>query len=335
MNKIYQIAVIGGDGIGPEVISATVEVLKQLKLKLNFVFKEAGYQAFLKYKTPLPKDTLDFCIKADAVLFGAVTTPPLIKNYQSPIITLRKKLDLYVNVRPVKSLPRRGYKKLGKVDLVILRENSEGLYSGRERVERTYAVAERIVSVAATKRFFKFVFEYAKVNRRSKVTVIHKANILRLTDGLFLKICRKVAKDYNNIELEEMLVDSCAYRLARNIKYFDILATSNMFGDILSDLSCGLVAGLGVAPSANIGNIKGLFEPVHGSVPKYAGMNKANPLACLLSAVLMLEFLGEKVFANKLNDALTKTIENRYLTQDLGGKLTTTQFSQKVIQNIN
>lgn len=330
--KSYKICVIGGDGIGPEVIDKTLKLLNTLPLKINFVFAEAGFAAYKKYGTPLSKKTLNICQKVDAILFGAVTTPPGIKNYFSPIIKLRKSLNLFANVRPFFSLPIPASR--ANLDFIIIRENTEGLYSGRERLTEDGAIAERVITKKASKRIIDFAFNLAQNQKRKKVTLVHKANVLRLTDGLFLSIGEKIAKRYPNILFETILVDACAMKLVKRPEDFDVLVTTNMFGDILSDEAAALVGGLGVAASANIGDKLGLFEPVHGSAPKHAGKNEVNPTASFLAACLMLDFLGETKIANIIRNSINKTMKTGYLTYDLGGQTTTKEFTQKVINNL-
>lgn len=326
----YQICVIGGDGIGPEVISETTRLLAATNLNFEFIPAEAGYQAFQKYKTSLPEQTLKACQKADAILFGACTTPPHLKNYFSPIVRLRQILDLYVNLRPCFSLPLKNQRK--GINFVIVRENSEGLYSGRERKIKGGAITERVITKKGCQRIIRFAFELAKKEKRKKVTVVHKANIMRLTDGLFLKIAQEISQEYQGITFEDILVDSCALRLVMKPEEFDVIVTTNLFGDILSDLGAALVGGLGVMPSANLGQKYALFEPVHGSSPQLAGQNKANPIASFFSAVMMLQFLGEHILANEIRQSILKTIQKGVITPDLGGKASTTEVTNEVIR---
>ncbi len=331
--KKYNIAVIGGDGIGPEVIGETIILLKATELEFKFSYAEGGYEAYKKYKTPLPTETISTCKKCDAILFGAVTTPPHIEKYKSPIISLRKLFDLYANVRPFVSLPIPSQRQ--DINIILFRENTEDLYMGEEYKIPGGAVAKRIITKKASKRIIQTAFETAVKKNRKKVTVVHKANVLRLTDGLFLKIAQSLSKKYPGIIYEEMLVDSCAMQLIKKPESFDVIVTTNMFGDILSDEIAGLTGGLGVAASANIGRTQALFEPVHGSAPKYAGKNIANPLASFLSACLMLEYLGEMRTAVKIRKAIDSTLRNKYMTKDLGGTASMTDFTKKVISYYN
>ncbi|MEK7522935.1 MAG: isocitrate/isopropylmalate dehydrogenase family protein, partial [Patescibacteria group bacterium] len=332
MKKKYQICYMGGDGIGPEVTTQSIRLLEAIKIGFNFIKAEIGFEAYKKYGTPLPEKTIEICKKSDAILFGAITTPPNIKGYFSPIVRLRKILDLYANVRPFKSLPIPDQKQ--GIDFIIVRENTEDLYVGQERLTKEGAIAERVITKKGCEKILKFAFELAKKQNRKKVTVVHKANILRITDGLFLDIAKKISQSYPEIIMEEMLVDSCAMQLVKKTEAFDVIVTTNMFGDILSDEAAGLTGGLGVTASGNMGNNQGLFEPVHGSAPKYAGKNIANPTASILSSAMMLEFLGENKIAQKIRISITKTIKLGLTTKDLGGKLKSSEFTDKVIKNL-
>lgn len=332
MKKHYSICTIGGDGIGPEVVGETVKLLQHLPVSWDFVPAVAGFAAYEKYGTPLPDETVDLCKKADAVLFGAVTTPPNIKNYFSPIVRLRKFLDTYANVRPFFSLPLQNARE--GIDLIIVRENTEDLYSGKEELTEDGAVAQRVITRKASEQIIDLAFHIATKEQRIKVTLLHKANVLRLTDGLFLETGREIAKYYPEIIFEEMLIDAAAMKLVMKPTEFDVIVTTNMFGDILSDEAAGLVGGLGVAASANVGKKYALFEPVHGSAPKYEGQNRANPLACFLSAAFMLDFLGEHSIGQKVKTAILQTVKQGEVTVDLGGKLSMTEFTDKVIRNL-
>lgn len=329
--KLYKICVIGGDGIGPDVIGETLRLLKEIPLKFDLTYAEAGYGAYQKHKTPLPQKTIDLCRESDAILFGAVTTPPNIPDYFSPIVKLRRVLDLYANVRPFFSLPIMP-SKISHINLIIVRENTEGLYTGRERLTPEGAVAERVITKKASERIIDFAFQLAIQKKFKKVTVVHKANILRITDGLFLKIAQEIAQKYPQIIYEDLLVDACAMKLIKKPEEFEVIVTTNMFGDILSDETAALVGGLGVAASANIGENQGLFEPVHGSAPKYAGKNRANPLASFFAACMMLEYLGEKIYADKIRNAIIKALTAGDVTVDLGGQLTMREFTDKIIK---
>jgi isopropylmalate/isohomocitrate dehydrogenase-like protein len=331
MNK-YTICTIGGDGIGPEVINETMRLLKKLPLDLRFIPLEAGYGAYQKHGTSLPEETIIKCKQADAILFGAVTTPPKIENYFSPIVKLRKLLDTYANMRPFKSLPLTDFRQ--NIDIVMVRENTEDLYSGIERKTKEGAITERIITRAACQRIVRFAFELAVKQNRKKVTAVHKANVMRLTDGIFLEEAGKIAKEYKHIAFEDMLVDSCAMQLIKQPENFDVIVTTNMFGDILSDEIAALAGGLGIAASANIGDSHAIFEPVHGSAPKYAGQNRANPIACFFAACMMLDYLGEENISQEVRKAILKTIKHGVATHDLGGKNSTTEFTHAVIKNL-
>jgi len=327
--KKYKIAVIGGDGIGPEVIGETLLLLKETGLDFDFMYAEGGYGAYKKYGNSLPQQTIETCRRSDAIFFGAVTTPPHIQKYKSPIIALRRLFDLYANVRPFFSLPVSTQRK--DINIVLFRENTEDLYVGEEYLIPGGAVAKRVITRKASRKIIKAAFEFALKNKRKKVTVVHKANVLRLTDGLFLNVAQSVSKKYPRIIYEEMLVDSCAMQLIKKPENFDVLVTTNMFGDILSDEIAALTGGLGVAASANIGSKWALFEPVHGSAPKYTGTNKANPIAAFFATCLMLKYLGEVQIATKIRKAIDSSLRNGHMTQDLGGDLSMTDFTKKVI----
>jgi methanogen homoisocitrate dehydrogenase len=328
---MHKICIIKGDGVGVEVIEESLKVIEKLKLNFEITEAEAGFGAFKKYQTPLPEETLEKCKQSEAILFGAVTTPPNIKNYFSPIVRLRKELDLFANLRPCQALPIPGVIK--NTDLIIIRENTEGLYAGLEKGDDSRAVTKRVITKKASQKIVRFAFKLAKKQKRKKITVVHKANVMRLTDGLFLKAAREVANNYKNlkIEYEEALVDSLAYRLVKNPKDFDVIVTTNMFGDILSDLSAAFVGGLGVVPSANIGKNTGLFEPVHGSAPDIAGKGVVNPIATFLSLKLMLDFLKLNKEASKLQKAIELTLKNKIYTADLGEKFKTSEVTEAVM----
>ena len=336
----HQVCILPGDGIGPEVISQAELVLKALKLDISFTRADIGFSAYEKWGTPLPDATLKSIQEADATLFGAVTTPPAIPGYFSPIVRMRQVLDLYANLRPCRSFAHPSSRP--GVDLIIVRENTEGLYSGAERMEqdgahagRERAVSERIITRYASERIIHKAFELARQEHRQKVTVVHKANVLRLTCGLFRQVALEVAESYPEIRLEEMLVDTCAMELVRAPEQFDIIVTTNLFGDILSDEASMLVGGLGVAYSGNIGECKAVFEPVHGSAPDIAGQHKANPTAAFLSAAMLLEYLGETDPAARLRHSIACCMARNEVTCDLGGALTTEQMTEQVLNELN
>lgn len=331
-NAIPTLCVIGGDGIGPEVTEEALRVLDATKMKYRRIDAEAGFSAYEKHGTPLPEVTISTCRSVDAILFGAVTSPPNIKGYFSPIVRLRKLLDLYANVRPFRTLPVAGMTE--GVDMILVRENTEDLYAGNERETPEGVVAERIITRKACRRIVTYAFEFARRSGRKHVTAIHKANVLRLSDGLFLQQAKEVASRYPNIPFDDMLVDACAMQLVRKPQEFDVLVTTNMFGDILSDEAAGLVGGLGLAASANIGDTHALFEPVHGSAPKYKSKDRANPTAAILALVMMLEYLEKQDYADTIREAIVTTIAKGKRTADLGGTTTMTNFTDAVIKEI-
>jgi isopropylmalate/isohomocitrate dehydrogenase-like protein len=325
----YKIAVIPGPGIGGEVVPEAVRVLESTDLTFDCRYFEVGYEVFQKTGTPVPDDVLAGIRKTQACLFGATTTPVGVPGYKSAIITLRRALGLYANVRPAKSLPIQ--KSMKDVDLVIVRENTEGLYSGMEFELADSAYSIRVITRKATERIARFAFDLA-VKRRKKVTVVTKANVLRMSDGLFLEVARKVAEDYPEVEVEEAFVDVTAMRLILKPHIFDVIVTSNLFGDILSDETAGLVGGLGLAPSANIGADYGLFEPVHGSAPRLAGKDIANPMAAIMASKMMLDYLGETGWAGRIENAVVTVLEEgKVLTPDLGGSSSTKQVADAII----
>jgi len=325
----YKIAVIPGPGIGGEVVPEAVRVLESTDLTFDCHYFEVGYEVFQKTGTPVPDDVLAGIRKTQACLFGATTTPVGVPGYRSAIITLRRALGLYANVRPAKSLAIQ--KSMKDVDLVIVRENTEGLYSGMEFELADSAYSIRVVTRKATERISRFAFDLA-MKRRKKVTVVTKANVLRMSDGLFLEVARKVAEDYPEVEVEEAFVDVTAMRLILKPQIFDVIVTSNLFGDILSDETAGLVGGLGLTPSANIGADYGLFEPVHGSAPRLAGKDIANPMAAIMASKMMLDYLGETGWAERIENAVVAVLEEgKVLTPDLGGSSSTKQVTDAII----
>lgn len=330
----YRICLLPGDGIGPEVIGAAEQVLRALPLEIAFTYAEIGLGAYHRYGTPLPDATLEAIRAADASLFGAVTTPPDLPNYFSPVVRLRQTLDLYANLRPSRSLPHPFSRP--DVDLVIVRENTEGLYAGRERLEENgdRAIAERVITRRGAERIARKAFEIAQKRARKQVHLVHKANVLRETCGLFRRVALEVAAEYPHIQLNEMLVDTCAMELIRAPQQFDVIVTTNLFGDILSDEASMLVGGLGVAASGNIGDGVAVFEPVHGSAPSLAGTGRANPTAAFFATVMMLEYLGETAQADRLRKAVEMCIAAGEVTPDLGGSLTTDAMTQAVIAKL-
>ncbi|MBS7653232.1 MAG: isocitrate/isopropylmalate dehydrogenase family protein [Candidatus Bathyarchaeia archaeon] len=330
----YRIAVIPGDGIGPEVISATLPILeavaeKRGDLGFEFVTLQAGDRAKEELGEALPKETVMGVEGCDACLFAAVG-----RTASEVILPLRQRLDLYANVRPAKVYPN--IPTLAKrADLILVRENTEDLYRRIGFREHDWGVALRIITRRASERIARYAFELARREGRGRVTSVHKANVLDFTDDIFLEACRKVAGDYPEIEYEEMIVDTCAMRLVMNPEHFDVLVTTNMFGDILSDLAAGLVGGLGMTPSGNIGDSRAIFEPVHGSAPDIAGRGIANPIATILSARMMLEWLGEADAAREVERGVIRTLEKgASLTPDLGGSAKTWELADAIRRNI-
>jgi len=335
---MYKIAVIPGDGIGKEVMEATLNVLEALNLNFKYEFGEAGDECKDKTGIALPEETIDMVKKSDACLFGAAG-----ETAADVIVRLRQEMDLFANLRPVKSYP--GTNSLfNDLDFMIVRENTEGMYIGKEEYIKDEsgniigATAERLITRKASKRICEYAFKYAKDNNRKKVTGVHKANVLKKTDGLFKEIFYEVAENYkkDKIEAEDFYVDATAMYLLTRPHSFDVIVTTNLFGDILSDEGAGLVGGLGLIPSANIGEKRALFEPVHGSAPDIAGKGLANPVACILSSLMMLEYLGEKEAASKLDKAVLKVLsENKTVTSDLGGNASTMEMAEAIKEKIN
>jgi len=322
---MYKITVIPGDGIGKEVMEATLHILEVLDVRFNYKFADAGDEYAEKTGVALPQETIDIVKDSQACLFGAAG-----ESAADVIVRLRQELDLYVNLRPVKSYPGTN-SIFDNLDFVIVRENTEGLYIGLEEYTEEGATALRVVTKKASERICKFAFEYAKKTNRKKVTAVHKANVLKKTDGLFKEIFYKVAQDYPDMELDDRYVDATAMFFITKPEMFDVIVTTNLFGDILSDEGAGLVGGLGLIPSANIGKEQGLFEPVHGSAPGHAGKGTANPSAMILSAVMMLDYLEEHEEARKLENALIKVLsEGKVVTRDLNGESSTMEMAREV-----
>ena len=330
----HRICLLHGDGIGPEIIECAEKVLRALPLNLEFICAEIGFGTYERLGTPLPDSTLDKIRFASATLFGSVTTPPTLPGYFSPVVRMRQSLELFANLRPCRSIPHSSSRP--NIDFVIVRENTEGLYSGIERLEDdgNRAITERVITRKGSERIIHKAFNTAQKTGRKTVHVVHKANVLRQTCGLFRAVAFEVAKEYPDITLHEMLVDTCAIELVCAPEQFEVIVTTNLFGDILSDEACMLVGGLGVAASANIGTDTAVFEPVHGSAPTLVGTRKANPLATFLAAAMMLDYLNEKESAERLRNAVQACIANKESTPDLGGNLTTDQVTEKVIQRI-
>jgi len=330
----YQICLLPGDGIGGEVIAQAETVLRALPVDWHFERGEIGFRTYQRLGDPLPAETLETVLRCDATLFGAVTTPPNLAGYKSPILRMRQSLDLYANIRPCRSFQHPSSRP--GIDLVVVRENTEDLYSGVERVEDggNRAISEMIITRRASERIIQRALELARQRQMTRVTVVHKANVLRETCGLFRRVALEIAPAYPDIQMEEMLVDTCAMELIRQPEQFQIIVTTNLFGDILSDEASMLVGGLGVAYSGNIGAQTAVFEPVHGSAPKIAGQNKANPLAAILSAAMMLDYLNEPALAQSVRQAVEDCIAQNLITEELGGRLNTAEAGQAVISSL-
>jgi Isocitrate/isopropylmalate dehydrogenase len=353
---MHRVTFIYGDGIGPEVAKATQRVLEATGVQFQWDTTIIGSQAQEKFGIPLPESALQSIRRNKVALKGPVTTP-IGSGFRSVNVALRQKLDLHACLRPYKVYP--GVPTLYKdVDIVVVRENTEDLYAGiefakgdsitrglldfifgatGEEIRRDSAVSLKIISQTASRRIAKFAFEYARRNGRRKVTAVHKANILKFSDGLFLDTVREVAKKYSDIEFGDMVLDATCMQLVRRPEQFDVLVLPNFYGDFISDLCAGLVGGLGLAPGANIGDDIAIFEPTHGSAPKYAGQNKANPMAMMLSGVMMLRHLGEKNAADKLEKAIAEVIaEGKSLTYDLkpDNPVGTSQVADAIVEKL-
>lgn len=327
------ITLINGDGIGPEITEAVVKILKASGAKINWDLQTAGADVIEDEGTPLPPRVLE-SIKVNKVALKAPVTTPIGNGFRSVNVQLRRALDLYANVRPCKNIP--GVKaKYENVDLVIIRENTEGLYSGLEHmIDKNTAETIKLITRKASDRICRYAFDFAVKHKRKQVCVATKANICKLSDGLFLECFRNVASEYPKIVTKEILVDNLCMQLVQDPTQFDVLVMPNLYGDIVSDLAAGLIGGLGVAQGANIGLYGAVFEPVHGSAPDIKGKGIANPTAMLLSAIEMLRYIEENKYADKIEKALFKTLEEGKFTPDLGGECTTTQFADAVISNL-
>ena len=329
------ITLIPGDGIGPSIVEATLGVLEAAGAKLDYDRQIAGMAAVHEVDNPLPQETLDSARRTEVILKGPLTTP-VGAGFRSINVALRKEFDLYANVRPAVTLMPGG--RYEDIDLVLIRENTEGLYVGVEHYiglegdPKAAAESVMIITRFGAERIVRYAFDYAVANGRKKVTFAHKANILKYTQGLFLEVGHQVAGEYPQIEFEDMIVDACAMHLVMNPYRFDVLVMENMFGDILSDLMAGLVGGLGMAPGGNIGTETAMFEPVHGSAPDIAGQNVANPTAQILAAAMMLDHIGQPEVARRIRNAVGTCLRTcDVLTRDLGGTATTREFANAVI----
>jgi isocitrate dehydrogenase (NAD+) len=347
----YNVTLIPGDGTGPEIVETTRAVVDATGVKINWEIAEAGSDVMSKYGTPLPESTLASIRKNKVALKGPITTP-IGTGFRSVNVAIRKELDLYTCLRPCKSYA--GVKsRYENIDLVVVRENTEDLYTGVEfqadsaeskqiielsknKIRAGSAISIKPISKFGTERIVRFAFDYAVKHKRKKVTAVTKANIMKYTDGLFFETAREVAKKYEGkIEYEERLIDNMCMQLVQKPELYDVMVLPNLYGDILSDLCAGLVGGLGVAPGANFGNDMAVFEAVHGSAPKYTGMNKVNPTAVILSAKLMLEHLGEQKAADTLEKAVKEVIkEKKQVTYDLGGTAGTREMGRAIIERM-
>jgi isocitrate dehydrogenase (NAD+) len=334
MTERRKVSLIPGDGIGPEVMAATVRVLEALGAPLDFEHCDAGSEVISKYGTNLPRETLDSVLRNGVALKGPTGTQ-IGAGLPSANVALRKGLDLYAALRPVRSVPNVKT-RYEDVDLVVVRENTESLYTGLEHIVVPGVVESlKIISEKASSRIARFAFDYARKNGRKKVTAVHKANIMKLSDGLFLDCCRRVAREYPEVTYEEVIVDNMCMQLVRNPERYDVLLMENLYGDIISDLCAGLVGGLGVVPGGNIGERIAVFEAVHGTAPDIAGKNLANPTALMMSAVMMLNWLGLLEASRRLDKALLRVYaDGKVRTGDLGGSATTKEFTDAVIAGL-
>jgi isocitrate dehydrogenase (NAD+) len=330
----HTITLIPGDGIGPEIVAATVRVIEATGVDIQWETQILGAQALEKYGNTLPDESIEAMRRNKVSLKGPITTP-IGKGFTSVNVGLRKALDLYANVRPVKALPnvKARYPEL---DLVIVRENTEDLYAGLEHVVVPGVVESiKIITEKASTRIAQYAFEYARDNGRKKVTAVHKANIMKLSDGLFLDCFYKVAKEFTDIQAEDKIIDNCCMQLVMRPEQFDVLVLENLYGDIVSDLCAGLIGGLGLAPGANIGELGAVFEAVHGSAPDIAGQGIANPTALMLSAIQMLRYIDERDAADRFEKALLGVFEEgKAITKDLGGNARTNEFARAIEEKI-
>jgi isocitrate dehydrogenase (NAD+) len=331
----HKITLLPGDGIGPEVTASVVSIIECAGVDVEWEKYFVGSEAIARFNDPLPQEVLDSILRNKVALKGPVTTP-VGTGFASINVRLRKTLDLYANLRPVRTMPNI-VTRFENVDLIVVRENTEDLYSGLEH-EVVPGVVEslKIITRRASTRIARFAFEYAQTHARKRVTAVHKANIMKMSDGLFLQCFREVAADYPNIEADDRIIDNLCMQLVTNPENYDVLLLENLYGDIVSDLAAGLVGGLGVVAGANFGEIGAVFEAVHGSAPDIAGQNKANPLALLQSAVLMLQHIGEMGPAKRIQDAIAKILaagpEQR--TRDIGGSGTTADFTTALCETL-
>jgi isocitrate dehydrogenase (NAD+) len=334
MGKAYKITLIPGDGIGPEITDAARRIIEATGVKVDWEVVPAGTEAVREYGTVLPDLVFDSIRRNKVALKGPVGTP-IGEGFRSVSVRIRTTLDLYANLRPVKSFAGVKSRYEG-VDIVVVRENTEDLYSGLEH-EVVPGVVEtlKVITERASRRIARYAFSFARKRGRGKVTAVHKANIMKLSDGLFLDCVREVAKGYPEIKYEEMIVDNACMQLVLNPKQFDVLLTENLYGDIMSEICAGLVGGLGFAPGANVGDELAVFEAAHGSAPDIAGKNIANPIAITLSGALMLKYIGEEKAASTIEEAIARVLAGgKVLTRDAGGTATTTEMRDAIINEI-
>ena len=331
-----RITVIPGDGIGPDLVDSALQVLTRLQCGIEYDMAVAGEQALARGMELIPQATLDLIARNRATLKGPITTP-IGRGFSSVNVSLRQTFELFANVRPVLSMPgiRTRYEN---IDIIIVRENLEGLYSGVGQTlsaDGEHAEVRSVITRLGSSRVLRYAFAMAHRDGRKKVTVVHKANILKTTSGLFLDVARQVSKDYPDLNYEEMIIDNCAMQLVLNPNRFDVIVTTNLFGDILSDLCAGLVGGLGLTPGANIGHERGVFEAVHGSAPDIADKNVANPTAIILASAMMLDYLQMRGPAARIRSAVRQTLsDGSALTPDLGGTGSTTGFTKALLANL-
>jgi homoisocitrate dehydrogenase len=329
----HWIALLPGDGIGPEVIAAAHAVLEATGLDARYESLPIGWDCFVSHGTALPDETLAAVRAADAALLGAVGSPSRrVAGYRSPVVALRRELDLYACVRPVRTPPLPDSRP--HIDMVIVRENSEGLYVGQEERDDHTAIAHRVITARASTRIARWALRYARTHERRRITIVHKANVLRETCGLFRESALAVLNDSNEIEVDELLVDTAAYHMVRDPERFDVVVTTNLFGDILSDAASAWGGGLGLAASANLGDRHAIFEPVHGSAPDIAGRGIANPLATFGAAALMLDHLGETHRGARLRASIDAALRSGIWTPDLGGNATTADVMSFMIKHL-
>lgn len=329
---MHNITLIKGDGIGPEIAESVLNIIKSAGVEIDWDIQKAGADVIENEGVPLPERVLD-SVKKNKVALKTPVTTPIGKGFRSVNVQLRKELDLYANLRPCYNLPNIKT-RYESVDIVVVRENTEDLYAGIEKqVDENTAESIKIITRSASERIAEFAFDYALKNNRKFVTVVTKANICKLSDGLFLESARKVSEKYE-IPLKEILVDNCCMQLVQNPNQFDVLLLPNLYGDIVSDLCAGLIGGLGVAQGANIGKDYAVFEPVHGSAPDIAGQDKANPTAMLMSAIEMLNYIGENEKSIRIKQALFKTLEDGIKTADLGGHYSCSQFTKAITERL-